>query len=187
MKSILLATALTTVFATAALADETIQTGHFRTVELRGGGHVTLHNGGDQRVVLQKGSTQHTSFRIEDGDKLVIDACNNSCPSGNYDLQIDIATPSISGVAISGGGEIDGSADLSAPHLSAAVEGGGRIDMRAVHADTANAAVNGGGRINLSVASRLNAAVNGGGLIQYWGNPKTSTAISGGGDVRQGN
>lgn len=186
MKPMLLLAAAASLFATSALAAETISVGPFRSVELRGGGHVTLHRGDAQRVVLDQGSTQYTSFRIEDGDKLVIDACNHDCPNGNYDLRIDIATPDIHGVAISGGGEIEGTADLPAHSLAAAVDGGGRIDMQAVHADTVNAAVNGGGHIKLFAQSTLHAAVSGGGLIQYWGNPHVSTAISGGGDVRQG-
>ncbi len=89
-------------------------------------------------------------------------------------------------VAVSGGGGITGSADLPVRNLNAAVEGGGHIDMRAVHADSANAAVNGGGHIQLYAAKSLHAAVSGGGRIEYWGNPQVTSAISGGGDVRQG-
>lgn len=186
MKSILLLAAAASLFATSALAGETINVGPFRAIELRGGGHVTLHHGDQQRVTLNAGSTQYTSFTIEDGQTLVIDACNHSCPNGEYDLRIDIATPDIRGVAIEGGGEIDGSADLPAGTLSAAVNGGGRIDMRAVHAGAVNAAVSGGGHILIFAGDRLHAAVSGGGRIEYWGNPQVTSAISGGGDVRQG-
>ena len=186
MKSILLLASAAVLLAAPALAGETIQVGPFRTVELHGGGHVTIHRGDAQRVVMNSGSTRYTTFRIEDGDKLVIDACDSGCPSGQYDLAIDIATPDIKGVAIQGGGEIDGAADLPTKHLAAAVEGGGRIDMRAVHADRVDAAVNGGGHIQVYAGKDLRAAVSGGGRIQYWGNPHVESAISGGGDVRQG-
>jgi len=186
MKSILLLAAATSLIATAALAGETVTVGPFRSIELRGGGQVVVHHGDTQRVTLVAGSTQYTSFTIEDGQTLVIDACDHSCPNGNYDLRIDIATPDIKGVAVNGGGDIRGSADLSAQRLGTAVNGGGNIDMRDVHADTVNAAVNGGGKIKVYAASNLHAAVSGGGLIQYWGNPHVSSAVSGGGDVRQG-
>jgi hypothetical protein len=186
MKSILQLAAAASLITTAALAGETIPVGPFRSVELHGGGHVTIHRGAAQRVVLNAGSTKYTSFHIEDGDKLVIDACNRDCPNGEYDLRIDIATPDIHGVAIQGGGEIDGSADLPARNIAAAVNGGGRIDMHAVHADSVDAAVNGGGHIKVYAARDLRAAVSGGGRIEYWGNPHISSAISGGGDVRQG-
>src|SRR5690242_6185893 len=178
--------AAASLFATSALAGETVSVGPFRSVELRGGGQVTIHRGDSQRVTLNRGSTQYTSFHIDDGDKLVIAACNSSCPSGEYDLRIDSATPDIHGVAVSGGGEIDGSADLPTRHLAAAVNGGGRIDMRAVHADAVSAAVNGGGHIKIFAGETLRAAVSGGGNIEYWGHPQVTSAISGGGDVREG-
>ncbi|HSM94780.1 MAG TPA: DUF2807 domain-containing protein [Rhizomicrobium sp.] len=186
MKSILLLASAAILAAAPALAGETINVGPFRSVELKGGGHVTIHRGDAQRVVMTAGNTRYTSFRIEDGDKLVIDACDSGCPNGQYDLAIDIATPDIRGVAIEGGGEIDGSADLPTKHLAAAVEGGGHIDMRAVHANSVDAAVNGGGHILVYADKDLRAGVSGGGRIQYWGNPHVESAISGGGDVRQG-
>ncbi|HEY7978250.1 MAG TPA: DUF2807 domain-containing protein [Rhizomicrobium sp.] len=186
MKSLFLFAAAASLFATSALAGETINVGSFRNVEVRGGGHVTIHRGADQRVTLVKGTTQYTSFTIEDGRNLVIDACDHSCPGGNYDLEVDIATPDIGGVSVDGGGGITGSADLPTRELNAAVEGGGHIDMRAVHADSVHAAVNGGGHIQVYAASKLKAAVSGGGRIEYWGNPQVTSAISGGGDVRQG-
>ena len=89
-------------------------------------------------------------------------------------------------LGVDGGGGITGSADLPTGNLNAAVNGGGHIDMRAVHADAVHAAVNGGGHIQVYAGSTLKAAVSGGGLIQYWGNPQVTSAISGGGDVRQG-
>lgn len=186
MKSLVLFAAAASLLATSAFADETINVGPFRSVEVRGGGHVTLHRGAAQRVTLVKGTTQYTSFTIEDGRTLVIDACDHGCPSGTYDLEVDIATPDIGGVSVDGGGGITGSADLPTGNLNAAVNGGGHIDMRAVHADAVHAAVNGGGHIQVYAGSTLKAAVSGGGLIQYWGNPQVTSAISGGGDVRQG-
>jgi len=186
MKSILFLAAAASLAATAATAGETIAVGPFRSIELRGGGQVYVHRGDQRRVTLVSGSTQYTSFTMEDGQTLVIDACDHSCPNGNYDLRIDIATPDLQGVAVDGGGTIVGAANLTASRLGTAVDGGGNIDMRAVHADAVNAAVNGGGKIKVYAGSTLHAAVSGGGLIQYWGNPRVSSAVSGGGDVRQG-
>ncbi|HEY5337154.1 MAG TPA: DUF2807 domain-containing protein [Rhizomicrobium sp.] len=186
MKSSLLPLAAALFATTSAFAGTVIPTAPFKSIELHGGGHVILHRGASQQVVLNAGSTQYTSFHIEDGNTLVIDACNNSCPNGEYDLAIDIATPDIGGVAIEGGGEITGSADLAASNLHAAVNGGGRIDMRAVHAQTADAAVSGGGHIQIYAERKLNAAVSGGGRIEYWGTPQLASAISGGGDIRKG-
>lgn len=186
MKSILLLASAAALLATPAFAGETIAVGPFHAVELHGGGHVTLHRGGAQRVTLNQGSTQYTSFYVDGDGNLVIDACRHSCPSGRYDLQIDIATPDISGLAIQGGGSITGDADLPVRKFGASVEGGGNIDMRAVHAQSVNASVEGGGHIQVFAQSDLTAAVEGGGVIEYWGKPQLHTAISGGGFVRAG-
>ncbi|MBS0272993.1 MAG: DUF2807 domain-containing protein [Proteobacteria bacterium] len=187
MKSLFLFATAASLLATSALAGETINVGPFRSVELRGGGHVTIHRGAAQRVTLINGTTQYTSFTIEDGQTLVIDACDRGCPSGDYNLDVDIATPDIGGVSVDGGGGITGSADLPTKRLNAAVDGGGHIDMRAVHADDVHAAISGGGHIQVYAASQLKAAVSGGGRIEYWGNPQVTSAISGGGHVSQGN
>src|SRR6202034_241528 len=104
----------------------------------RGGGHVLLSYGPVQRVTLVHGSTQYTHFHIEESHKLVIDACNSDCPS-NYDLQIEIVTPHIGGVAIDGGGRIETAAGFPAQNnIDAAIEGGGNIDLRTLDAKSAS-------------------------------------------------
>ena len=166
MKSLVLLAAATSLLATSALAGETVNVGPFRNVEVRGGGHVTIHRGTAQRVTLVNGTTQYTSFTIEDGQTLVIDACDHGCPSGDYDLDVDIATPDIGGVSVDGGGGITGNADLPTKHLNAAVDGGGEIKL---YADR-----------------HLDAAVNGGGAVLFWGHPSVSSAVEGGGTVSRG-
>jgi hypothetical protein len=188
MKSRLLATVALAVLATApvALAQTVVPADHFKSIELRGGGHVTLRYGAVQRVTLTEGSTQYTTVKVGDDGKLVIDACNNDCPM-HYDLEIEIVTPEVGGVAVSGGGAIESAGGF--PHqdsVSAAVEGGGRIDLRTVDAASANAAVDGGGKILVKAERSLMAAVDGGGSITYWGDPAVSSAIDGGGSVRKG-
>jgi hypothetical protein len=170
--------------AQAEGAGGNIAVGSFDNVELRGGGHVILRYGASERVTLLQGSTQFTRFRVEDSRKLVIDACNSDCPS-HYDLEIEIVTPHIAGVAISGGGRIDASAGFPAQdRISAAVDGGGDIELTALDARDAEAAVDGGGKIHVRADERLNAAVDGGGAIRYAGNPQVTSAIDGGGSVR---
>jgi hypothetical protein len=69
--------------------------------------------------------------------------------------------------------------------ITAAVDGGGRIDMRAIAARTGTAAVDGGGHIEIRASGSLTASVNGGGNIRYVGNPQVTTAIDGGGSVER--
>jgi hypothetical protein len=170
--------------ASAALAQTNVPLAHFDGVELRGGGHVIIRHGAVQRVTLLKGSTQFTTFSLRDSGRLVIDACNNDCPM-RYDLEIEIVTPSITAVAIDGGGTIEGGPGFPAQRtMTAAVNGGGHVDLRNVPVRSATASVEGGGKIEIRAGASLTAAVNGGGSIRYVGNPAVTTAINGGGSVR---
>ncbi len=69
--------------------------------------------------------------------------------------------------------------------ISAAVQAGGTIDLRAIEADAVSAAINGGGDIYVRPRAKLNAAVNAGGEVHYSGNPQISMAVANGGDVRR--
>jgi Putative auto-transporter adhesin, head GIN domain len=177
--------AFAALLATAASAQTVVPVGHFDSVELRGGGHVTFHYGAQQRVTLVKGSTQYTGFAIRDGRKLVIDACNGDCPMV-YDLDIEITTPDIGAVAVKGGGHIDVAPGFPAQdRIVAAVDGGGHIDTRNIDAESATAAVDGGGKIEIRAEKGLTASVDGGGRIRYAGHPAVTTAIDGGGSVER--
>jgi hypothetical protein len=135
-----------------------------------------------------KGSTSYTRIHpdADNHNKLVIEACNSDCPH-NYDLEIEVVTPDISGVAISGGGHIESASGFHGVHkIAAAVHGGGKIDIRSLDASEATAAIDGGGGILLKASSTLTAAVNGGGHIEYWGNPQVTEAVNGGGSVSKG-
>lgn len=157
----------------------------FDSVELRGGGHVTLRHGDTQRVRLVKGSAQVTRFSIEDDRKLVIHACENDCPM-DYELEVEIVTPHLTGAAIDGGGRIESEQGFpSQDSIAAAVNGGGDLDLHAIDAVTAQAAVEGGGKIRIHADRALTAAVNGGGSIRYSGDPELTTAVNGGGSIRR--
>ena len=94
------------MISTAAFSASTLPVGPFRSLELRGGGHVILRHGAAQRIKLIDGSTQVTRFRVKSDGQLVIDACNKDCPR-HYNLEVEIVTPRIEGVAIAGGGKLE--------------------------------------------------------------------------------
>jgi hypothetical protein len=184
MRSILPLFAAAFTASAPAIGVETVPVPRFNSVELRGGGEVTVRPGPVQRVTLMEGSTQFTNVYMTRTGKLRIDVCNNRCPE-RYRLRVEIQSPNVPDVAISGGGSIHavpGFAPQS--HLSAAVNGGGAIDLRAVDAVNVSAAVNGGGRVSVRPRRTLSAAVNGGGEVRYAGNPQVSMAVHGGGVVR---
>ena len=181
MKQLVLAAALGLVAAPAFATG--VPLGAFDQVRLKGGGHVTIRHGASQSVNIVKGSTQYTSFNIRDGHQLEIDACNDTCPMA-YDLEIEIVVPQLTGVGISGGGDIATEGSFPAQdRLGVAVNGGGDIDLKAIRAANVDAAVKGGGDIEITAVKELNAAVSGGGSIVFHGDPQVNEAVRGGGSV----
>ena len=173
------------VFAASApaLAVEHVPVTGFRSVELRGGGEVTVRRGPVQRVTILQGSSHFSRVYLERDRKLRIDACDNRCPEG-YRLKVEIQSPDAPDVAISGGGSIRAARGFAPQsHMSAAIHGGGTIDVRSVQAANVSAAVHGGGQIFVQPLSSLSAAVNGGGQVRYADNPQVSMAVHGGGLV----
>ncbi len=169
-----------------AIATEVVPLSHFGSVELRGGGHVTIVPGTAERIAVVNGSTRFTHFHIERGDELVIDTCDEKCPTP-YRLEVEIQSPRVPDLAVSGGGDITVSNGFAPQRkLSGAVSGGGRIDARAIEAWSVSAAVNGGGELLVRARAMLTGAVSGGGHVRYWGNPQVTSAIQGGGSIRPG-
>jgi len=169
-----------------AIAAEWVPVAPFRSVDLRGGGEVVLTRGPVQRVTLIEGSTRFTRLRVDGQRRLRIEACNRQCPR-NYRLRIQIQSPTVPDAAVTGGGAIRAAGGFAAQHqISAAITGGGKIDIRSVEARDVSAAITGGGQILVRPRLSLSAAIMGGGEIRYSGNPRVSSAIHGGGIVRPG-
>jgi len=186
MRSVLPMLALGLAISTPAFADnQLIPMPNFDAVELRGGGDLEIVPGRDQRVVLVRGSTQFTSFRMREGRKLEIDACNGQCPH-NYPLHIRIESPRVPVLAVEAGGTIVVRPGFAPQDETvAAVSAGGTIDARAVQTQKAVAAVHAGGDIYVRPRASLTAAISNGGDVHYSGHPAVTMAVNGGGDVRR--
>lgn len=183
MRSILPLFAASLLVSAPVLASELVPVQNFHSVELRGGGTVDLVPGPAERVTIVEGSSAITQMRVDNDGKLIIDSCNGRCPPG-YRLRVQIQSRHMPDLAIAGGGLMVARAGFAPQaHLSAAVNGGGRIDARSLDAASVSAAVTGGGELLVRPRNSLSAAVLGGGHIRYWGNPTTSVAIRGGGGV----
>jgi hypothetical protein len=187
MRSLFSLFLIAAALAAPALATEVVSVPSFRSVQLRGGGVVSLAPGENQRVTIVDGSSQFTHVWVERNGQLKIDTCNNRCPQ-HYRMRILIESPRVPDLGVNGGGLItvqNGFKPQS--QISLAVNGGGKIDSRSVNIASVSAAVNGGGEALVRANSNLSAAVNGGGLVRYTGNPRVSSAIHGGGVVTPGN
>jgi hypothetical protein len=174
-----------TAMDVAMTSGAVVPVGQFDSVGLHGGGHVVLRYGTRERVTLLKGSMQYTHIAVENGRSLRIDTCNDNCPM-RYELEVEIVMPRVTAVAITGGGHIESAPGFPTQGtITAAIHGGGNIDIRTIDATDATAAVDGGGRIRLRSDRHLTAAVNGGGSVGYSGAAEVTSAINGGGSVHR--
>jgi hypothetical protein len=185
IRSILPLFALALVASVPAVASEVVPVPHFNAVELRGGGTVSVVPG-PERVTILEGSARFTRIHVDRHGSLKIDVCSGECPR-DYRLRVVVQAPRVPVMAVDGGGAIDVGGGFGAvPALTLAVNGGGRIDTRAVDASDVTAAVNGGGQLFVRARAGLTGAVHGGGTIRYWGDPEVTSAINGGGSIRLG-
>ena len=168
--------------ARPAAAQTAVQVAAFDSIELRGGGVVTIRHGPRQRVTLLRGNTQVTGFRVNRQGQLRIDACRTSCR--DYDLRIEIVTPELDGAAIHGGGVIRAEGRFpDSGMLAIAITGGGAIDLTPIESGSVAASISGGGSIRTHARNSLLASINGGGSIGYRGDPSVTSAVNGGGAV----
>jgi hypothetical protein len=185
MRSTVAIFALALATSGPALAAEQVSLPNFRSLQLRGGGEVTVRPGPVQRVIVVEGSAQISRFRVARDGQLRIAVCEGSCPR-HYRLRVEVQSPTVPDLAIAGGGLIQTVGGFAPQRqLSTAVSGGGKIDALAVQANSVNAAVHGGGLVSVRARSSLSAAVNGGGEVRYSGNPQVVSAINGGGAVHR--
>ena len=168
----------------AALAQAPAAAPSFRSIELRGGGTVTVRHGPVGRVAVRSGGASR-AIRYE-GETLVIDRCRRPCPAGHR-IEVEVTAPRLAGLAVTDGGTIQ-LVDSFPPQaeVAAAVSSGGTIDIRRLGAGHVTAAVSQGGRILASAGRELTAAVLDGGLVTYWGNPKVTSSVRRGGAVVRG-
>jgi len=175
---------LAALLAAAPSAAQTpVSVGRFDSVELRGGGRVTIRHGDTQRVTLLRGDTEMSRISVDADGTLEIRACVRSC--SNYRLEVEIVTPQLEAIAISGGGSIRSEGGFAERrHLALAISGGGELDATAVPAANVAASVHGGGAILTRARTTLAASINGGGAIRYRGDPAVTASVNGGGTVR---
>ena len=156
----------------------------FRSIELRGGGVVSLSHGPIRRVTVIEGSGER---RIRtDGDRLVIDECRRPCPEGHR-IKVDVIAPEVASLRVSNGGLIRVESTFpTQPTLSVAVDNGGSIDARALEPARVEAGVSSGGRILVNPGQEMDAAIVDGGVIFFWGNPRVRSSVRRGGEVAPG-
>ncbi len=186
--AILLAAAAIGVTAAPAIAaaQTVVPVETFTAVELHGGGTINIHQGPVQRVTLITDDPKVVGLEVierDRGGRLIISSCKGFC-RGHHHLEVEIVTPELNGAVIHGGGHILAEGAFpSQGAVSAAIHGGGDIDLKAVPAQAASASIMGGGKIVVSAQNSLSASIMGGGAIHYAGHPAVSSSIHGGGAI----
>ena len=156
----------------------------FRSIELRGGGSVTVRHGPERRVTVL-GDNPGRPIRT-DGDRIVINHCAGHCPRGHR-IAVEIVTPELSRLAVADGGRIELSGEFPPQRaVAASVSSGGTIDLRPLEAAQVAAAVEHGGRILARPGRSLAATVSHGGNVTYWGEASVTSSIRHGGVVERG-
>ena len=171
---------LALALAAPAAAQTPVPVGKFDALSLVGGGTVTVRHGPTHRVTLLRGDLGTSSFEVKKGS-LEIRACRRSCR--DYRLEVEVVTPDLDAVAITGGGAIRFAGFPAQNSLAASVVGGGSLDTRGIAANSVAASIQGGGVITAAPRRSLAASINGGGVVRYTGQPTRSVSINGGGSV----
>lgn len=181
----LLTTAAAIVAAVPAVASaqKVTPVDKFNSLELRGGGTITIRQAAVQRVTVIEATSDRPQVEVVDGGKLILAPCSGVCFGPNH-FEVLVETPVMSSVAIKGGGHIVSEGNFAQQGaVSAAIHGGGMIDLKTMPAQSASAAIRGGGKIVMAAQDSLSASIAGGGSIRYLGHPAVSTSIHGGGSV----
>ena len=170
--------------AAPASAETPVPVGAFKGISLVGGGEVRLRHGAVQKVTLIQGDPSVTSVRVDRGGSLVIRACEKSCR--NYKLVVEVVTPRVEAVAITGGGSIvSGSGFGTQRQLAASITGGGVVDVDSLAASNVAASIRGGGVIRTDARASLAVSIVGGGSVTYLADPATTVSVNGDGTVRR--
>lgn len=183
--TLLMALAAVPVGPASAQPADAPPAGSYRSIELRGGGMVTVRYGPTRRVNVVSANPDRP-IRTE-GDALVIDECRRPCRSGHR-IEVEVVTPAVARLAVAHGGRIEVVGGFaSQPALAASVSNGGMIDARTIEANLVTAAIDSGGRIYAHAGRELTASIADGGNVTYWGDPRVTSSVRRGGVVEQGN
>jgi hypothetical protein len=170
---------------TIAVLGQAGQAGGFSAVALDGGGEVIVRRGPEARARIREGDRAYTDLNVADG-RLTVRRCARHCPRG-YRMVVEVTMPALAAASVSNGGRLVVERGVDAPSaMTARVEQGGAIDLRALRVGALNASVFSGGGIFASVENSLDASVEQGGQILFWGRPRLRHSIRQGGVVAPG-
>lgn len=196
-----LAAAATLVALQAHAADQTRSVAPFTAVANSGPVNLRIEVGKPQSVVASGSADFLADLQTEVvGNELRIHMRHDSTINGHHgdDLKVTIGVPQLTAFTMSGAGQttlthmsgdkldlrFGGAGSLkgdgSVRNLTLDIGGVGSIDLRELHADSANVNVGGVGSVKVWASQSLDATVGGVGSLTYYGDPKTVNTHGGG-------
>jgi hypothetical protein len=178
--------------------------GTFTEVRLEGSANVKLRQGDTIEVIAKDFPNLLPYLRTTvSGNTLVIDFQSDTWVSNSV-AEVTVTLPKLSGLEISGSGnmgtisdfscedlglDISGSGDISlvgkAKKMNAKISGSGDVRTFDFICDDIKASVSGSGDMNLTVLKTLEATISGSGDITYKGTPSVNVQVTGSGRVKK--
>jgi Putative auto-transporter adhesin, head GIN domain len=177
----------------------------FDRVELAGANNVVVHVGGERHVVVKADDNLLGRVTTKVRGSTLVVANTRGSFSTRSPMSVDVTVPSLTGLTLSGSGNIvvsgvkadrlevslPGSGTLTgsgtAGTLDVTVAGSGAVEFMPLVAKDVRAAVSGSGSIFVMATNRLNGSVSGSGAIIYAGHPAAVTKdVTGSGAITGG-
>ena len=175
----------------------------FDSVELEGSMNVEISKGSSIKCTVEGDDNILPLLKTEvRGNRLRIYFKRGMSLSSYKVLNVYLEVPELSGVSVSGSGDIsftdvtrgevkvsiDGSGDITgtgeAEAVTAEINGSGDMHLFKLYTERASVEINGSGDIAINASAFLDAEINGSGDIKYKGNPsEIKREINGSGDI----
>ncbi|MFA5330482.1 MAG: head GIN domain-containing protein [Prolixibacteraceae bacterium] len=172
--------------------EQTRKVDEFNEISLRIGAKVHLEQGNKQNLeIVAKASTlDEIITEVKDG-KLIIRFPNKDYFWSTFrpgEITIYITTPEITGLGVSGSGDILAEDEIKTKALDMAVSGSGNINLSELSAERVKATISGSGNINVAgkeAAQDLSVAISGSGNFKGmdFSADDVSVKVSGSGNV----
>jgi Putative auto-transporter adhesin, head GIN domain len=178
--------------------------GTFTEIRLEGSANVKVRQGDSIEVIVKDFPNLLPFIRTTiSGNTLVIDIQSDTWISNSV-AEVTVTLPKLTGLEISGSGDIgsvnnltcedlgiliSGSGDISlagkGKKMNAKISGSGDVRTFDFICDDIKASVTGSGNMDLNAVKTLDANISGSGDITYKGNPSVNSQVTGSGRVKK--
>jgi len=167
------------------LATENRNVDAFRKIRLEAAAEVNITNGPIAAITIKGPEKKLEKITTEVKDSQLIISSRQDLTFGNNEFQLDITSPMVNNIELSGAGNIMINS-FHVPLMKLSIAGAGNIKFSNSSCDTIYAVVTGAGNMYVNAEKYLDATVKGVGNIEYAGDPVVNSNVSGVGTVKKG-